>query len=103
MIAVIIPCYRVKDKILSVLKEIGPEASAIYVVDDCCPEKSGAWVEGQSSDPRVRVIYNKTNLGVGGAVMEGFKRALKDGADILVKIDGDYQMEPKLIPPLLSQ
>ena len=40
-IAVVIPCYRVKDHILDVIDGIGPEVSKIYVVDDACPDGSG--------------------------------------------------------------
>ncbi len=43
------------------------------------------------------MIYNSSNLGVGGAVIEGYKKAIADGASILVKIDGDGQMDPRLI------
>ena len=44
MIAIIIPCYLVKNQILGVLEKIGPEVQKIYVVDDCCPEGSGKLV-----------------------------------------------------------
>ncbi len=37
-IAVVIPCYKVKRHILNVIKNMGPEVSHIYVVDDCCPD-----------------------------------------------------------------
>lgn len=100
-VAVIIPCYRVLHKIRLVLEKIGPEVSNIYVVDDCCPEGSGRWVQENVSDPRIEVIFNKVNLGVGGAVLVGFSKALADGAQILVKVDGDNQMDPRLIPAFL--
>lgn len=96
-IAVIIPCYKVKAQILSVLEKIGPECWKIYVIDDLCPEKTGNYVETNISDPRVAVIYNSNNLGVGGAVIEGYKRAVAEGATVIVKIDGDGQMDPGLI------
>ena len=40
-IAVVIPCYRVSGQILDVVRRIGPEVAAIYVVDDACPQASG--------------------------------------------------------------
>lgn len=105
-IAVVIPSFRVKRHVLSVIAQVGPEVSAIYVVDDCCPEKSGRFVEGQCTDPRVKVVFHTENRGVGGAVMSGYRAAIDDGHDILVKVDGDGQMNPALIPafiaPLLS-
>ena len=96
-IAVVIPCYRVKDQILGVLARIGPEAAAIYVVDDACPEKTGDFVEREVRDARVRVIRREHNGGVGAATLTGMSAAAEAGADILVKIDGDGQMDPSHI------
>jgi glycosyltransferase involved in cell wall biosynthesis len=97
-IAVVIPCYRVKRHVLDVIGRIGAECSAIYVVDDCCPEQSGSFVASHARDPRVVVLYHEKNAGVGGAVMTGYQAALRDGAEIIVKVDGDGQMDPRLIP-----
>ena len=96
-IAVVLPCYRVGRHILALLAKIPAEVSRIYVVDDACPEGSGALVEAQCGDPRVCVLRNPTNLGVGGAVMTGYRQAIADGADVIVKIDGDGQMDPALV------
>ncbi len=98
MIAVIIPSYKVKDSIFAVLSKIGPEVGKIYVVDDSCPQGTGNFVKENCMDDRVEVLFNSRNLGVGGAVMTGYSKALEDGCDIMVKIDGDGQMEPSLIP-----
>jgi dolichol-phosphate mannosyltransferase len=97
-IAVIIPCYRVKAHILGVIARVGSEVTHIYVVDDACPEGTGEFVQAQCRDPRVTMLRNEQNLGVGGAVMAGYAAALRDGANILVKVDGDGQMDPALIP-----
>jgi len=101
-IAVVIPSYRVRTHILNVIGKIGPEVSNIYVIDDCCPEQSGDFVESNSSDPRVKVIRHAVNQGVGGAVMTGYQAAIDDGMDIIVKVDGDDQMEPHLIPNFVA-
>ena len=99
-IAVVIPCYRVTDHILEVIAGIGPEVSEIYVVDDACPDGSGKFVQDQSKDKRLSFIFNEENQGVGGAVISGYKAAYADGADVVVKIDGDGQMDPRLIPAI---
>ena len=101
-IAVIIPCYRVKKHILSVIKRIGPEVKTIYLVDDCCPEESGRYVEQQKIDARIIFLKNEKNLGVGGAVMVGYSQALVDSIDIIIKVDGDGQMDPALISVLIK-
>lgn len=50
------------------------------------------------TDPRVRIEYHSQNQGVGGAVMTGYTAAIANGADVIVKIDGDGQMDPALLP-----
>ena len=88
MIAVIIPSYKVRDHILGVLACIGPEVGKIYVIDDACPQGTGNFVKENCSDDRVEVICNPKNLGVGGAVIAGYKKALEDGCTIMVKLEG---------------
>ncbi|HVE50551.1 MAG TPA: glycosyltransferase family 2 protein [Casimicrobiaceae bacterium] len=101
-VAVVIPCYRVRAQVLDVLSGIGPEVSRIFVVDDACPERSGELVRERSQDPRVVVISHAENQGVGGATISGYQAALDDGADVVVKIDGDGQMDPSLIPRFVA-
>ena len=96
-IAVVVPSFRVTDHILEVLAKIGPEVERIYVVDDACPDGSGEFVRKHSKDKRVKVLFHEVNQGVGGAVVTGYKAALADGMDVVVKVDGDGQMDPRLI------
>lgn len=97
-IAAVIPCYKVKKHILALIDEIGDEVSAIYCVDDACPEGSGKFIQDNVKDERVRVLFNEVNQGVGGAVLRGFYQAELDGNRIAVKLDGDGQMDPKILP-----
>lgn len=99
-IGVVIPCYRVKSHIQEVLAGIGKEVARIYVIDDACPENSGEFVKLKVKDKRVQVIFHQSNQGVGGAVITGYKQALEDGMDLVVKLDGDGQMDPLLIPTI---
>jgi len=101
-IAVVIPSYKVKKHIFQVLNAIDSSVKKIYVVDDACPEKTGDFVLSKCIDKRVVVLKNNTNQGVGGAVMAGYKEAMKDNMDIIVKIDGDNQMDPKLLIKFIS-
>ncbi len=97
-IAVVIPCYRVKDKVLGVIEAIGPEIDSIICVDDACPEESGAFISEQTTDPRVIVLQHEKNQGVGGATLTGYAYALSLDMEIVVKVDGDGQMDPALVP-----
>ena len=97
-VAVTIPSYKVRAHVLDVIASIPPRVQRIYVVDDKCPQHSGELVEEQCRDPRVRVIFHEENQGVGGAVSSGYRAAIEEGMDIVVKVDGDGQMDPALIP-----
>jgi dolichol-phosphate mannosyltransferase len=98
IIAVVIPCYRVRDHILDVISNIGSDVTQIYVVDDCCPDSTGDFVEINCKDNRVIIIRHEKNQGVGGSVISGYCAAIRNHANIIVKIDGDGQMDPSLLP-----
>ncbi|MGH6662524.1 MAG: glycosyltransferase family 2 protein [Rhodospirillales bacterium] len=100
-VAVVIPCYRETAHVLDVLAAIGDEVRHVLVVDDACPDGTGRHVRAHCKDLRVEVLTHERNKGVGGATMTGYRRALELGADIIVKIDGDGQMDPAMIPVLV--
>lgn len=99
-IAVVIPCYRVASQVVDVISRIGPEVGWIFAVDDACPERTGEVIEKICRDPRVTVLRHTANMGVGGAVMTGYAAALETDARVVIKLDGDGQMDPALIPGL---
>jgi dolichol-phosphate mannosyltransferase len=102
-LAAVIPCFRVSKQIAGVLRAIGPEVWRIYCIDDGCPEQSRLVVEQLAAeDPRIRSLVNERNHGVGGAVVTGYRQALDDGAEMIVKLDGDGQMDPARIPELIA-
>jgi hypothetical protein len=105
-ICVVIPAYKVKVHINKVVGSIGPEVQKIIVVDDACPEQSGSLVQENTKDPRVEVIFHSRNMGVGGAVKTGYQRAIDLNSQIIVKMDGDGQMDSariqNLSDPILS-
>jgi GT2 family glycosyltransferase len=76
------------------------EVSNIILVDDQCPEKTGEFVAKNINDPRLTILTNSKNLGVGGATKAGYLQAIKYQADVIVKLDGDGQMNPKDIAKL---
>jgi dolichol-phosphate mannosyltransferase len=100
-VAVVIPCFRAGATVERVIGRIGPGVDRIYAVDDNCPDGSGARIEGLA-DPRLVVLRNDRNLGVGGAVKRGYAAALRDRADVIVKLDADGQMDPAFIPFLTA-
>lgn len=106
-VAVVIPAFKVSRHIIDVVRSLGREISFIFVVDDACPENSGKLVQTKVKDKRVQVLFHEVNQGVGGAMVTGYKAALAAGADVIVKVDGDGQMNaadiPALIKPILER
>ncbi len=102
-VAVVIPCYRVGPHLHGVLARVGPWASHIVCVDDACPDGSGKIIaEAAASDERIVHVTRAENGGVGAAVTTGYRAAIERGAKVLVKVDGDGQMDPRLVPALIQ-
>ena len=101
-IAAVVPCYREKHQIMTVLSKFDVLINHIIVIDDACPEKTGEFVRENANDLRIRVVIHEKNLGVGGATISGYQKAFELGADIIVKVDGDGQMDPAMIHTLVQ-
>lgn len=102
-IAAVIPCYRVEREIQSVLQKVPAYIKHIIVVDDASPDSTADLVTASAKqDERVLLIRHPSNRGVGGAMLTGYRKALELGAQIVVKIDGDGQMDMERLPELLK-
>lgn len=101
VITVVVPAYKVVNQIRSVLTSIGREVSHIIVVDDQCPKQSGIFAQGVK-DRRIEVIFHEKNQGMGGAMITGYLRALELKSDVVVKMDGDGQMDASRITELIE-
>ena len=106
-IAAVIPCYRVEREIQSVLQAVPAYIKHIIVVDDTSPDSTADLVAAASKeDHRILLIRHPSNQGVGGAMVTGYRRALALEAQVVVKIDGDGQMDmehlPRLLQPLID-
>lgn len=97
-VAAVVPCYRVEASIAKVIGAMGAEVWRIYCVDDASPDGTArAIIEVAKLDERVRLVSRSANGGVGAAVIDGLRAAIADEADIIVKVDGDGQMNPAFI------
>jgi len=90
------------DICISLLYEVVKYADFVVLVDDCCPLKTGNKVLKKNISSKLTVLFNKKNLGVGGATKIGFKRLLQKDCDVIVKIDADFQMNPADIPRMVQ-
>jgi glycosyltransferase involved in cell wall biosynthesis len=100
-IAVIIPSYNVEKQIEIVIRTLPGFVDKIIVVDDCSKDNTSEVVR-RLNDSRVTLVRHEKNQGVGGAVLTGYAEATKQGADILVKMDGDGQMKPEYLDALVK-
>ncbi len=106
---IVIPTYNEADNIetltaeLLALPEIRCERH-ILIVDDDSPDGTGAIAEGLAArNPgRISVIHRHGNPGLGRAYIEGFRKALAMGADVIVQMDADFSHSPQYIPTFLE-
>lgn len=98
----IVPCYKVKAHIARVIERAPDWIEGIVCVDDACPEGSGDFIQSTIKDARVRVVRLPENLGVGGATLAGYAEADRLGGRILVKVDGDDQMDLAYLAHLVA-
>ena len=106
-IAIVIPAYRVEHEIAPVLRGLPDFVRYIIVVDDASPDATADLAaDAAKTDGRIILLRHAQNQGVGGAMATGFRKALELGTQIVVKLDGDGQMDaayiPALVEPLIS-
>ena len=98
-IATVIPAYRVERNIKSVISGLPSYIKHIIVVDDASPDSCADLVTATAQkDIRITLIRHSENQGVGGAMISGFRKALELGAQIIIKLDGDGQMDSAHTP-----
>ncbi|HET6845331.1 MAG TPA: glycosyltransferase family 2 protein [Anaerolineales bacterium] len=102
-IAAVIPAYRVEAQIQGVLRDLPPFLNPVIVVDDASGDKTADLVAAAARGRRrVILVRHERNEGVGGAMVTGFRKARELGAEVVVKIDGDGQMDMEHLPALLE-
>ena len=99
-IALVIPCYKVSKLINQVIKDIPSFVDRVYAVDDKCPQNSVKTIKSKSK--KIIKIFRKKNGGVGAAVKDGYRFSLRDKNHITIRIDGDGQMDLKLIKHFIN-
>ena len=106
-ITIVIPTYNEADNLpvlaLELLELPLPDIR-ILVVDDNSPDGTGQLMEEMKSDfpGRVDVHHRAGKLGLGSAYIEGYKIALKAGANYIVQMDADFSHPPEKIPMLYA-
>jgi glycosyltransferase involved in cell wall biosynthesis len=102
-IVAVIPCHRVEAEIGMVIAGLPRYLKHIIFVDDASPDRAAEIIQkAAQKNRRFLLIRHEKKQGVGGAMISGFRKALELKADIVVKIDGDGQMDTAYLPELLA-
>lgn len=102
IVSVVIPCYKVGTHIEAVISELPPQVSLIIVVNDCSPDDTeNVLLRLELDNKRIIYIRHQVNQGVGGAMITGYLKAIELHSDIIIKMDGDHQMDASYIPDLI--
>lgn len=104
---VVIPTYNEADNLTALVEELFAlpiEALTIIIVDDNSPDGTGEIADGLAAahPGRLAVIHRSGKLGLGTAYNTGFRRALSQGADIIVQMDADFSHSPCYIPVMIE-
>jgi len=101
-IVAVIPCYRVDKEVGAVIASLPRYLKHVIFVDDASPDDTVKTIlKVAKKNRRILLIRHEKNQGVGGAMISGFQKALELQADIVVKIDGDGQMDTSYLPDLI--
>jgi len=103
-VAVVVPCYKVERSIEAVVAGMPEYIRSIILVDDASPGETPQILDylAKEQPGRVFVVHLPQNQGVGGATLAGWEQAVRMNAEIVVKMDGDGQMDPEYLPDLLE-
>lgn len=101
-IAVAIPCYKVEQHLEQVVSGLPPFVDTILLVDDCSIDGTPALVDQMADGKRIIALHHERNQGVGGAMKTAFRKAIELEVDVVVKLDGDGQMDASYIAPLVE-
>ncbi len=100
-VGVVVPAYDEEALIGATLGGIPPVVDRIIVVDDGSSDGTVEQAQG-TGDPRVEVVSHEHRGGVGAATVTGYRRALAEGMDVVVVMNGDNQMDPEDLPKLVA-
>jgi glycosyltransferase involved in cell wall biosynthesis len=102
-ICVVVPAHNEGRQIRKVIETMPAFVDRVVVVDDASRDDTAAVVEGlQQRHSRVELLRHTVNQGCGGALKTGYKWAIENRYDIVVRMDGDAQMNPADLPDLIA-
>jgi len=102
---VIIPTYNERENIPPLVDALlRHDGVRVLVVDDQSPDGTGAVADdvARQHSGRVDVLHRTTRRGFGRSYIDGIKRAMAGGADLICQMDADFSHDPARLPDLLA-
>ena len=100
---VCLPTYNERENIESMLRALGPLGVHVLVIDDNSPDGTGEIADRLAGELGfVSVLHRERKEGLGPAYIAGFRRALADGAELVLEMDCDFSHDPKDVPRLIA-
>ena len=94
-VAVVVPAHDEEALLPETLAGIPPFVDRIYVVDDASRDGTASRArEAAAADGRIEVLAHERNLGVGAAIVTGYRRAVEEQVDVACVMAADNQMDP---------
>ena len=100
-VGVVVPAYDEEVLIGATIGGIPALVDRIIVVNDGSSDRTAERAQ-EAGDPRVVVLSHERRSGVGAAIITGYRRALADGLDVVVVMNGDNQMDVTDLPTLVE-
>jgi len=101
-----LPTYNERDNLepmLRALVGILRDGDRVLVIDDASPDGTGEVADSLAAElAGVEVIHREQKEGLGPAYIAGFRRALAEGAELVVQIDCDFSHDPTVVPSLIA-
>ena len=104
-VAVVVATYNERENLPLLVEAIlAYPGYRIIVVDDNSPDGTGQMAETLSArfPGRIIVIHRTGPRGLGRSLVEGLRRALAEGADLIVQMDADFSHDPKYLPEMAA-
>jgi dolichol-phosphate mannosyltransferase len=104
---VCLPTYNERENLEQMIRALGEvldtSQDGVLVIDDGSPDGTGEIADGLAAAlPWVSVLHRERKEGIGPAYIAGFRRALGEGAALLLEMDCDFSHDPKDVPRLIE-
>ena len=100
---VCLPTYNERENIERMVHALGEHGVRVLVIDDSSPDGTGELADRLASELEyVDVLHRPRKEGLGPAYIAGFKRALADGAELVLEMDCDFSHDPADVPRLVA-